>query len=264
MKLMGVKRLCMILLVTAALLLPAACASMHKSQMDTSIESSIRNSTAYKTHLQNDAINVLAEDGKVTLTGTVPDESKKMLAQDVAESISGVKSVDNKLQVEGGSPREGSDAWLGAKVKAEILSHPEVGAPTVDVYVKDGVVTLQGQANNEAQRSLMTEYAKNVKNVKRVINEMTVASVAPTQPETLGAAIDDATITAQAQLALVSNDSTRNLDTAIDTTNGVVTVRGNANTLAEKELVSSIINNIEGVKGVNNEMLVSEPATFTK
>jgi len=43
------------------------------------------------------------------------------------------------------------------------------------VYVKDGVVTLQGEASSLAQKELTTEYAKDVDNVKEVKNNMTIA-----------------------------------------------------------------------------------------
>ncbi len=55
---------------------------------------------------------------------------------------------------------------LGAKVKAAILLHREVSAEETDVFVQDGVVTLRGQANSDAQKKLTTEYAKDVKGVK--------------------------------------------------------------------------------------------------
>jgi hypothetical protein len=39
------------------------------------------------------------EDGEVTLTGTVPSRRQKRLADDVADSVRGVKDVHNQLKV---------------------------------------------------------------------------------------------------------------------------------------------------------------------
>lgn len=44
-------------------------------------------------------IEVAVESGEVTLTGTVPDRSSKRRAEDIAELVSGVKNVENRLRV---------------------------------------------------------------------------------------------------------------------------------------------------------------------
>jgi len=49
-----------------------------------------------------------------------------------------------------------------------------VSAGKTEVDVKDGIVTLQGEATSQAQKDLTTEYAKDVEGVKEVKNEMTV------------------------------------------------------------------------------------------
>ncbi len=44
-------------------------------------------------------IEVTVEKGEVTLTGTVPDRSSKRRAEDIAEFVSGVINVENRLRV---------------------------------------------------------------------------------------------------------------------------------------------------------------------
>jgi hyperosmotically inducible protein len=53
--------------------------------------------------------------------------------------------VDNKLEVKGDAPAKMSDAWITAKVKTIFLFHKNVSAMT-EVSTKDGIVTLQGKA----------------------------------------------------------------------------------------------------------------------
>ena len=62
------------------------------------------------------------------------------------------------------------------KVKTTLLFHRHVSASGTTVYVKDGVVTLQGVAPSLAEKELTTEYVKDIDHVKRVKNEMTVAN----------------------------------------------------------------------------------------
>lgn len=47
-------------------------------------------------------IDVTVSNGEVTLAGTVDDRRTKMLAEDVVESVSGVKDVQNSLKVDRG------------------------------------------------------------------------------------------------------------------------------------------------------------------
>jgi hyperosmotically inducible periplasmic protein len=44
-------------------------------------------------------IDVTVEDGEVTLSGTVDDRDARWLAEDLAEAISGVRAVHNRLRV---------------------------------------------------------------------------------------------------------------------------------------------------------------------
>jgi len=222
--------------------------------MDDRIESSAKKSYVFKTYLQNDDIKVQSEDGVVTLTGTVSEESHKSLAQETVADLPGVKSVDNKLEVKGESPAPMSDAWITAKVKTIFLFHKNVSAMT-EVSTKDGIVTLRGKANNEAQKDLTTEYAKDVEGVKGVNNEMTVGKIAK-KKRTVGEKIDDASITAQVKMTLLYHRSTSALNTSVKTKRGVVTLSGNADSAAEKDLASKYANDVNGVKGVNNRMTI--------
>ncbi|HEU0167933.1 MAG TPA: BON domain-containing protein [Chloroflexota bacterium] len=45
-------------------------------------------------------IEVMVEDGVVTLTGAVEDRTQKRMAEDVADSVSGVRDVNNQLRID--------------------------------------------------------------------------------------------------------------------------------------------------------------------
>jgi osmotically-inducible protein OsmY len=213
----------------------------------------------FKTHLKDDSIKTVSRNGDVTLTGTVADSSHKSLAQDTVESLPGVKSVDNQLKIKGESPAEHSDAWVGTKVKTALLFHRNVRATRTDVNVKDGVVTLSGEASSLAQKELTTEYAKDVEGVKEVNNEMTIDKAPAKTGETIGEKIDDASITAQVKSSLMSHRSTSAVKTKVETADGVVTISGIAKNAAEKSLVTKLVTDINGVISVNNNMTIAAP-----
>ena len=127
------------------------------------IEAAAKKSYVYKTYLKNDSIKTKSQDGVVTLTGTVSEPAHVSLAQDTVESLPGVRSVDNQLKVKAGEAAEHSDTWISLKVRTTLLFHRNVSVGT-GVSVKDGVVTLTGEAASLAQKDLTTEYAKDIDN----------------------------------------------------------------------------------------------------
>ena len=230
--------------------------SVRASSTDSRIESSAAKSYVFKTYLKDDSITTESKDGVVTLTGTVADANHKSLAQDTVAGLPGVISVDNQLQVSGEQPAEHSDTWISWKVKSALLFHRNVSATGTDVDVKDGIVTLTGQASSLAQRDLTTEYAKDVDNVKGVKNDMTIAQTPATPDATIGDKIDDASITAEVKSSLLSHSSTSAMRTTVSTTDGVVTVGGVAKNEAEKSLVTKLATDINGVTSVINNMTI--------
>jgi len=249
------KKICTLALMIAAFAMFMLSIPVYASEMDSRIESSARQSYVFKTFLKGDDIKIVSRDGDVTLTGIVADDFNKSLAQETVAGLPGVKSVDNRLDIKGASPTANSDAWIRDKVKATLLFHRSVSAGTTTVDVKNGVVTLGGDALSSAQKDLTTEYARDVEGVKEVINDMTVVK-SMKKPQTVGEKFDDASITAQVKMALLYHRSTSALNTKIETNDGVVTMYGKAGTYAEKELVSKFANDINGVKDVHNRMTV--------
>jgi hyperosmotically inducible protein len=247
-------------LMVAASTLLVTSSSVRASDTDDRIESSAKKSYVFKTYLKDDSIKTVSKDGAVILTGTVAEASHKSLAADTVESLPGVKSVDNQLKIKGESPAEHSDGWLSTKVKTTLLFHRNVSATGTSVYVKDGVVTLQGEASSLAQKELTTEYAKDIDNVKAVKNDMTIARTPATPDATIGDKIDDASITAQVKSSLLTHRSTSALHTTVSTTDGIVTLGGIAKNPAEKSLVTKLVTDINGVNSVINNMTIEVTA----
>jgi osmotically-inducible protein OsmY len=241
--------------MVAALVLLALNVLVHASTMDSRIELSAKQSYMFKTFLKGDDIKIESRDGAVTLTGIVADNFNKSLAQETIAGLPGVKSVDNRLEVKGAPPTANSDAWIRDKVKVTLLFHRSVSASTTEVDVKDGIVTLRGDASSHAQKELTTEYAKDIEGVKDVNNEMTVTKTSK-KARTVGEKIDDASITAQVKMTLLYHRSTSALNTKVETKRGVVTLYGKASNSAEFNLATRFANAVKGVKGVKNRMTI--------
>ena len=244
-----------ILAITAMAVLVAGT-TLQASETDERIESSAQKSYVFKTHLRNDAVKVAAKDGAVTLSGTVDHDSHKGLAQETVANLPGVTSVDNRVELKGEHPADQSNEWIAMKVKTMLALRRNVSFTNTEVYVEEGIVTLRGEAASEAQKELVTEYVKDIEGIEGVRNEMTVAANEKEPEQTLGEKIDDASITAQVKLALMSHRSTSALKTSVSTKEGVVTLGGQVKNNAEMDLVTKLVTDIWGVRSTVNNMSV--------
>lgn len=74
--------------------------------------------------------------------------------------------------------------------------------------------------------------------------------------ETVGAYIDDATITTQIKARFVDNTQVAASSISVETLNGVVMLSGFAKNITEKTLAESIARGVNGVRSVQNEITV--------
>lgn len=230
--------------------------AVQADEADDKIEASAKSSYVFRTYLGDD-VKIDAEQGVVTLSGKVVEPSYIGLAADTVSNLPGVTRVENQLTVKGAVPAIDSDAWLLTKIKTTLLFHRNVSAMTT-VAVVNGVVTLSGVANSEAEKELTSEYVSDIEGVREVNNVMSVTTMPQEATATLGERIDDASITAQVKMLLLSHRSTSALRTSVKTTDGVVTLSGEAKNQAEIELAGKLSEDSKGVRRVDNMMTVRQ------
>jgi hyperosmotically inducible protein len=265
----------------AALIVAVALpASLNAStNTDRQIEDAAKASYNYRTVL-DEKVKVKVEDGIVTLTGKVEDQSDKTLAADTVSDMPGVVRVNNEIEV-ANTHKEYSDGWIALKIRGVLLTKANVSAMDSQVQVENGHVILTGKADNLAQKELTEVYAKEIEGVKSVKNQITVVTPvvsdkrsdaqrsADTRNDdrrnddsrTIGDRIDDSSITAQVKATLLGHRSTSALRTKVATKDGVVAVSGVAASEAEKSLVTKLAEGIRGVRSVNNAMTVDTATT---
>lgn len=248
---MKTNKLLMLLLLCAG----AVPALLADSATDRRIEKTAQSTYNFHVVLR-DKVTATASDGVVTLTGTVDDDASKTLAEDTVNQIPDVTRVDDQITVAPSAPEQ-SDSWIAIKVHSALLFRANVSDADTKVTVNDGVVTLTGTADSDAQKDLTTEIVKEIKGVKSVNNNLIVEEPAAAHGgHSFGTSIDDASITAQVKYELLTHRSTSAIKTKVETRNGVVTITGEADSDAERDLVTLLTQNIRGVLSVNNQMTV--------
>jgi len=240
-------------ILISSLLAASSVSLFANSETDRKIEDAAKASYNYRTLLE-DKVTVKANEGTVTLTGMVADNSLKSVAEDTVSSLPGVVRVENNITLDP-ALKEHSDAWIAWKIRYQLLVRANVSNRDTKIYVKEGLVTLTGTATTGAEKELVGVYAAEIEGVKSVKNEI-VVTPAPGDAKTVAESIDDASITSQVKFALFSHKSTSALKTKVTTKDGIVVITGVAASDAEKSLAGKLAQSIRGVKSVNNEMTV--------
>ena len=98
-------------------------------------------------------------------------------AEQLAQSIEGVKSVRNDLSVQSSPQSAGQyvdDTAITTKVKAALLADDEVKGLAISVETSGGTVQLTGSAKSDSERQKAEQLAKNVEGVTAVQNSIAV------------------------------------------------------------------------------------------
>ena len=120
------------------------------------------------------ANNVDTKDNNVTLTGQVPTEDDKRVAEEIARSTKGVANVVNNLEVQpaiqGANPEKQyvPDLEIRAAVLQSILNNPSLKTQQIKVEVYNREVKLTGSVQTSAQKADAESTARVVTNVRSV------------------------------------------------------------------------------------------------
>ncbi len=115
-------------------------------------------------------INITSYNRQVLLSGEVPSEQDKQLAEQVVSRIENVRSIVNELAVLGPSTltQRSSDALVTGRVKSNLIDARDISASAFKVVTERGVVFLLGRVTaREADRA--TDLARRSSGVQKVV-----------------------------------------------------------------------------------------------
>ena len=156
--------------------------SSHPEHSDAWIALKIRSRLLVKGNVSAANTTVSVQDGVVTLAGTADNLAQKELTEVYAKEIDWVKSVKNAIVVKAnpaGTETLGEkidDASITTQVKYALLSHKSTSALKTKATTTEGVIVITGVAGSDAEKSLVTKLARDVRGVKSVSNNMTVGN----------------------------------------------------------------------------------------
>src|SRR5262245_17531372 len=150
-------------------------------------------------------VNVAADKGTVTLTGSVPSTREKEMFGALVRNTPGVVHVNNRLQPTGpttvavyptgeiGTTRvyqnttgdvfnlhlqamSEADLVVGQRILEDLRADPSLRypSPRVDIYVANGKVTLKGAVPSEEQRHAIASVARSAAGVDNVRDDLQI------------------------------------------------------------------------------------------
>ncbi|WP_417704505.1 BON domain-containing protein [Rheinheimera aquimaris] len=154
---------------------------------DATITAAVKSKLLWSKHTEGMDTKVVTHNGKVILTGNVATQQAKQQAEKLAKNTDGVRSVDNRLQINdkiafvNGDREQGasnsnviSDSWITAKVKSMFLYSSNVAGTDISVNTSKGIVTLAGKVDSGAEQALAIELAQNIRGVKSVSSKQLI------------------------------------------------------------------------------------------
>jgi osmotically-inducible protein OsmY len=123
----------------------------------------------------------------------------------------------------------------------------------IQIHSINGAVALSGTVSGETDKALARETVASLPGVKSVDNTLEVTGEAP-------AKFSDAWLAAKVVSTLLFHHRVHASGTEVLAKDGTITLRGQARSVAQRDLTTEYARDVEGVKDVQNEMTVSTAA----
>jgi hyperosmotically inducible periplasmic protein len=161
-----------------------------------------------------------------------------------------------------GSPRVHNDGLITSTIQAKYFGSADVKGRQIDVDTNEGVVTLKGRVDTEAQKQAAEQIARGTDGVSRVDNQLAVgttgtADTTPARDYSANAGKSPAWITTKIQSQYFLNPELKPWRIDVDTTyGGVVTLSGRIDSEGDRAEAVRIAKGTEGVVRVNDNLRI--------
>lgn len=151
------------------------------------------------------------------------------------------------------------DAAITMRIKTTYLFNGHLNPFRINVDTHDGVVTLHGTVPSDIHRDLAGAIAKSADGVSEVDNELRVEPAksgdGPDEADkTFGQSLRDSTTSASIKMRLALERGVKASHIAVHTDRGTVTLTGEVDSQAERQLAGRIARETEGVTNVENRL----------
>lgn len=144
------------------------------TRTDSQLQLDVMEELKWEPGVEHQEIGVSAKGGVVTISGNVGSYSEKLLAEQAARRVKGVRAIAEELEVRYPFQAKTSDVDIAKRI-ADILEwNSLIPRDKISVTVEKGVVRLKGEVDWHYQKDLAFKDASKISGVVRVNNSITV------------------------------------------------------------------------------------------
>ncbi len=126
------------------------------------------------TFLEPLAMQVIADNGVITLAGSIDSELNRQTAENMARLVPGVRDVVNQLTLIGQESYARDDADIQREVIEQMKADPTIQVERFHVRVQFGRVIIAGTAESLEERESVIAAAQRVPGVEGIDDRMQV------------------------------------------------------------------------------------------
>ncbi len=117
-------------------------------------------------------VNSTVIEGRLHITGTVPAQADRQKVTRIAWTIPSVKEVVNDIEVtsETGLVEAARDRWITAQLRALMIGDNLIRDSNYAIDTENGIIYLNGIAQNREELERVMEYAKSVTAARQVVS----------------------------------------------------------------------------------------------
>lgn len=122
-------------------------------------------------------LDLTVNQGRVLVTGVVQNPEHRVEAIRLAWQPEGVKQVINEIQIDESNGFVGfaRDNWITTRLRTSITLDKDVQSVNYSIDTVQGTVYLLGVAQSQAELNRVTEIARTIPDVKRVVSYVKMA-----------------------------------------------------------------------------------------
>ncbi len=200
----------------------------------------------WDSRLHGSRIDVGAEHGAVTLSGTVDSYAKKHAAQEAAHRILGVTGVANDLAVKLPERHARTDTAIARAVRHALEWDVTVPDRRIESTVVNGWVTLSGNVDRLREREDAEATVRRLTGVQGVLNRIAVSAPSVTAEEV--------SRTIERVLARRAHREASGIDVSIR--DGVVSLVGNVHSCIEQQAILRAVAHGQGIRAIDNRLRI--------
>ena len=178
-------------------------------------------------------------------------------------AFAGDMETDNKWE------KGAKDAWIDGKAEATLLFNGNLDSFDINTDVDNGNVVLTGKVDHSVDKKLAEELVSNIDGVMSVDNQLSViekkdmdevssnmSDDAESEYDEQTGTLTDAKIATVIKTRLLMDSDISGFDIDVDVEAGNVTLTGNVDSDAERQLAVEIAKNASDVKNVEDNLQV--------